>query len=63
MISTNIDAGPVRRLVRVMLDDALTPPFPSNVLDRLSGDLYALVYGQPFQLPVDLICDARPLHL
>ena len=61
MISTNIDAGPVRRLVRVMLDDALTPPFPSNVLDRLSGDLYALVYGQPFQLPVDLIFVMRAL--
>ena len=61
IISTSIDTGPVRRLVRVMLDDALTPPFPSNVLDRLSGDLYALVYGQPFQLPVDLIFVMRAL--
>jgi len=61
VISSSIDTGPVRRLVRVMLDDALTPPFPSNVLDRLSGDLYALVYGQPFQLPVDLIFVMRAL--
>ena len=61
VISTSIDPGPVRRLVRVMLNEALTPPFPSNVLDRLSGDLYALVYGQPFQLPVELIFVMRAL--
>ena len=42
------DVGPVRRLVRVMLQEALTPPFSSNVIDKLSGDFYDLVYGQPF---------------
>ena len=61
VISSEIDPGPVRRLVRVMLKEALTPPFPSNVLERLSGDLYALVYGQPFQLPVELIFVMRAL--
>ena len=61
VISAEIDPGPVRRLVRVMLKEALTPPFPSNVLERLSGDLYALVYGQPFQLPVELIFVMRAL--
>ena len=61
VISHGIDPGPVRRLVRVMLNEALTPPFPSNVLERLSGDLYALVYGQPFQLPVELIFVMRAL--
>ena len=61
VISPAIDPGPVRRLVRVMLNEALTPPFPSNVLERLSGDLYALVYGQPFQLPVELIFVMRAL--
>jgi predicted unusual protein kinase regulating ubiquinone biosynthesis (AarF/ABC1/UbiB family) len=61
LIGTEIDVGPVRRLVRVMLQDALTPPFSSNVIDKLSGDLYDLVYGQPFRLPVELIFVMRAL--
>ena len=61
LIGTEIDVGPVRRLVRMMLQDALTPPFSSNVIDKLSGDLYDLVYGQPFRLPVELIFVMRAL--
>ena len=61
VIAEGIDLGPVRRLVRVMLNDALTPPFSANVLDKLSGDLYALVYGQPFRLPAELIFVMRAL--
>ena len=40
VISGGIDVGPVRRLVRLMLQEALTPPFTANVIDKLSGDLY-----------------------
>lgn len=61
VIAADIDLGPVRRLVRVMLDEALTPPFSSNVIERLSGDLYDLVYGQPFRLPPELIFVMRAL--
>ena len=61
LIATNIDAGPVRRLVRLMLQEALTPPFSANVIEKLSGDLYALVYGQPFRLPPELIFVMRAL--
>ncbi|WP_413744586.1 ABC1 kinase family protein [Synechococcus sp. MIT S9451] len=61
VIAADIDAGPVRRLVRVMLKEALTPPFSANVIDQLSGDLYELVYGQPFRLPVELIFVMRAL--
>ena len=61
VIATDIDPGPVRRLVRVMLAEALTPPFSANVLDKLSGDLYELVYGQPFRLPPELIFVMRAL--
>ncbi len=61
VIAAGIDAGPVRRLVRVMLADALTPPFSANVLEKLSGDLYDLVYGQPFRLPAELIFVMRAL--
>jgi len=61
VIATGIDLGPVRRLVRLMLTEALTPPFDANVLDRLSGDLYDLVYGQPFRLPPELIFVMRAL--
>jgi predicted unusual protein kinase regulating ubiquinone biosynthesis (AarF/ABC1/UbiB family) len=56
-----IDPGPVRRLVRLMLTEALTPPFSANVLNKLSGDLYSLVYGQPFRLPPELIFVMRAL--
>jgi predicted unusual protein kinase regulating ubiquinone biosynthesis (AarF/ABC1/UbiB family) len=61
VIAEGIEPGPVRRLVRVMLNDALTPPFSANVLDKLSGDLYDLVYGQPFRLPAELIFVMRAL--
>ena len=44
-----------------MLQEALTPPFTANVIDKLSGDLYDLVYGQPFRLPVELIFVMRAL--
>ena len=61
VIASGIDPGPVRRLVRVMLNEALTPPFSAQVLDKLSGDLYDLVYGQPFRLPPELIFVMRAL--
>jgi predicted unusual protein kinase regulating ubiquinone biosynthesis (AarF/ABC1/UbiB family) len=61
VIAAGIDPGPVRRLVRLMLNEALTPPFSANVLEKLSGDLYDLVYGQPFRLPPELIFVMRAL--
>jgi len=61
VLAVGVDPGPVRRLVRVMLNEALTPPFSANVLNKLSGDLYALVYGQPFRLPPELIFVMRAL--
>jgi len=61
VIAKDVDLGPVRRLVRLMLQEALTPPFSANVIDKLSGDLYELVYGQPFRLPVELIFVMRAL--
>ena len=61
VIAPDIDPGPVRRLVRVMLTEALTPPFSANVIEKLSGDLYDLVYGQPFRLPPELIFVMRAL--
>ncbi|MCP9839176.1 AarF/ABC1/UbiB kinase family protein [Synechococcus sp. J7-Johnson] len=61
VIAAGIDPGPVRRLVRVMLTEALTPPFSANILEKLSGDLYDLVYGQPFRLPSELIFVMRAL--
>ena len=61
VIAADIDPGPVRRLVRLMLTEALTPPFTANVIARISGDLYDLVYGQPFRLPAELIFVMRAL--
>ena len=61
VIASGIDPGPVRRLVRLMLNEALTPPFSADVLGKLSGDLYDLVYGQPFRLPPELIFVMRAL--
>ena len=61
VITRSIDVGLVRRLVRLMLNEALTPPFSANVIDKLSCDLYDLVYGQPFRLPVELIFVMRAL--
>ena len=61
VLARGIDQGPVRRLVRLMLQEALTPPFSADLISRLSGDLYDLVYGQPFRLPADLIFVMRAL--
>ena len=61
VLAVGADPGPVRRLVRVMLNEALTPPFSPSVINKLSGDLYALVYGQPFRLPPELIFVMRAL--
>jgi len=61
LITLGVDTGPVRRLVRLMLQEALTPPFSSNIIEKLSGDLYELVYGKPFRLPVELIFVMRAL--
>ncbi len=61
LVTSDVDIGPVRRLVRVMLKEALTPPFSSNIIEKLSGDLYDLVYGKPFRLPVELIFVMRAL--
>jgi predicted unusual protein kinase regulating ubiquinone biosynthesis (AarF/ABC1/UbiB family) len=61
VIAAGVDPGPVRRLVRVMLTEALTPPFSANVISKLSGDLNALVYGQPFRVPSELIFVMRAL--
>jgi predicted unusual protein kinase regulating ubiquinone biosynthesis (AarF/ABC1/UbiB family) len=61
VLAPGIDPGPVRRLVRLMLNEALTPPFSADMLERLSGDLYDLVYGQPFRLPAELIFVLRAL--
>ncbi|KKZ11845.1 MAG: kinase [Candidatus Synechococcus spongiarum SP3] len=61
LLAKGIDLGPVRRLVRLMLKEVLTPPFSSRVLEKLSGDIYDLVYGQPFRLPPDLIFVLRAL--
>ena len=61
LIAYGIEIGPVRRLIRVMLQEALTPPFSSNVIEKLSGDLYDLVYGKPFRLPAELIFVMRAL--
>ena len=44
-----------------MLKEALTPPFNPNVIKKLSGDLYDLVYGKPFRLPPELIFVMRAL--
>ena len=61
VISSNIDTGPVRRFIRLMLKEVLTPPFNPNIFEKLSGDLYNLVYDKPFQLPVELIFVFRAL--
>ena len=44
-----------------MLKEALTPPFSSNVIEKLSGDIYDLVYEKPFRLPAELIFVMRAL--
>ena len=61
VIETDIDTGPVRRFIRLMLKEMLTPPFNPNMFAKLSGDLYDLVYDKPFKLPVELIFVFRAL--
>ncbi len=61
LLAQGIDLGPVRRLIRIMLKEKLTPPFDSDTIEKLSIDLYELVYGQPFRLPVELIFVMRAL--
>jgi predicted unusual protein kinase regulating ubiquinone biosynthesis (AarF/ABC1/UbiB family) len=61
LLAKGIDLGPVRRLIRIMLKERLTPPFDTDTIGKLSVDLYELVYGQPFRLPVELIFVMRAL--
>ena len=61
LIASGVEIGPVRRLVRVMLKEALTPPFSPNLIEKLSGDIYDLVYEKPFRLPAELIFVMRAL--
>ncbi len=61
LIEKDIEIGPVRRLVRIMLNEALTPPFDSKIIERLSGDLSELAYGKPFRIPIELIFVFRAL--
>ncbi len=61
LLAQNIDLGPVRRLIRIMLKEKLTPPFQTDTIEKISVDLYELVYGQPFRLPVELIFVMRAL--
>jgi len=61
LIAEEIDLGPVRRLIRIMLKEKLTPPFGSDTIEKLSVDLYELIYDQPFRIPVELIFVMRAL--
>ena len=61
LIEKDIEIGPVRRLIRIMLNEALTPPFDSQIIDKLSGDLSELAYGKPFRIPIELIFVFRAL--
>tara|TARA_Y100001968_G_scaffold317851_1_gene347352 strand:+ start:764 stop:2440 length:1677 start_codon:yes stop_codon:yes gene_type:complete len=61
LIANNVEIGPIRRLIRVMLNEALTPPFSPNIIEKLSGDIYDLVYEKPFRLPAELIFVMRAL--
>ena len=61
LLEPNIEIGPVRRLIRIMLNEALTPPFNSQIIEKLSGDLSELAYGKPFRIPIELIFVFRAL--
>ena len=61
LITSGVEIGPVRRLIRMMLKEALTPPFNSNIIEKLSGDISELVYGKPFRIPIELIFVMRAL--
>ena len=61
LIEDDIEIGPVRRLIRIMLNEALTPPFDSQIIEKLSGDISELAYGKPFRIPIELIFVFRAL--
>ncbi len=61
LLETDIEIGPVRRLIRVMLKEALTPPFNAQIIEKLSGDLSELAYGKSFRIPIELIFVFRAL--
>ena len=61
LLEADIEIGPVRRLIRIMLNEALTPPFDSQIIEKLSGDLSELAYGKPFRIPIELIFVFRAL--
>ncbi len=61
LIEEDIEIGPVRRLIRIMLNEALTPPFDSQIIEKLSGDISELAYGKPFRIPIELIFVFRAL--
>ncbi len=61
LIEEDIEIGPVRRLIRIMLNEALTPPFDSQIIEKLSGDMSELAYGKPFRIPIELIFVFRAL--
>ena len=61
LIESDIEIGPVRRLIRIMLNEALTPPFNSQIIEKLSGDISELAYGKPFRIPIELIFVFRAL--
>ena len=61
LLETGIEIGPVRRLIRIMLTEALTPPFDAQIIEKLSGDISELAYGKPFRIPIELIFVFRAL--
>jgi predicted unusual protein kinase regulating ubiquinone biosynthesis (AarF/ABC1/UbiB family) len=61
LLEANIEIGPVRRLIRIMLNEALTPPFDSQIIEKLSGDISELAFGKPFRIPIELIFIFRAL--
>jgi len=61
LIEKDVEIGPVRRLIRIMLNEALTPPFNSQIIEKLSGDISELAYGKPFRIPIELIFIFRAL--
>ena len=61
LLEADVEIGPIRRLIRIMLNEALTPPFNSQIIEKLSGDLSELAYGKPFRLPIELIFVFRAL--
>jgi len=61
LLEADIEIGPVRRLIRIMLNEALTPPFDSQIIEKLSGDISELAFGKPFRIPIELIFIFRAL--